>query len=76
MTSGLCVFNHNESVALCPVSSRSPSGNRSKSLWLTEDECTLNWQVYKKVLDKPVVEHRTASVCMRENPFYVDTVRR
>eukprot|EP00898_Chlorokybus_atmophyticus_P000434 jgi/Chlat1/1391/Chrsp12S02054 len=32
-------------------------------------------KVYKRVLDKPTSEHRTANICMRENPFYVDTVR-
>jgi DNA polymerase elongation subunit (family B) len=32
-------------------------------------------QVYKRVLDKPVVEKREAGVCMRENDFYVGTVR-
>ena len=33
-------------------------------------------QAYKRVLDKPVTELREAGICMRENPFYVDTVRR
>lgn len=33
-------------------------------------------QVYKRVLDKPITDVRSASVCMRENPFYVDTVKR
>lgn len=32
-------------------------------------------QVYKRVLDKPVVEERTAGICQRENAFYIDTVR-
>jgi hypothetical protein len=32
-------------------------------------------QVYKRVLDKPVMEQRTAGICQRENSFYVDTVR-
>ncbi|KAK2968075.1 hypothetical protein RJ640_000490, partial [Escallonia rubra] len=32
-------------------------------------------KAYKRVLDKPVTELREAGVCMRENPFYVDTVR-
>lgn len=32
-------------------------------------------QVYKRVLDKPKTEVRTAGVCMRENDFYVGTVR-
>lgn len=32
-------------------------------------------QVYKRVLDKPVVEKRTAGICQRENAFYIDTVR-
>jgi len=27
------------------------------------------------VLDKPVVEKRTAGICQRENAFYIDTVR-
>ena len=31
--------------------------------------------MYKRVLDKPVTEERTAGVCQRENSFYVDTVR-
>ena len=32
-------------------------------------------KVYKRVLDKPVTQRREAGICMRENPFYVDTVR-
>ncbi|GLU18367.1 hypothetical protein SLE2022_346730 [Rubroshorea leprosula] len=32
-------------------------------------------KVYKRVIDKPVTEVREAGICMRENPFYVDTVR-
>ncbi|KAK9798895.1 hypothetical protein WJX73_003389 [Symbiochloris irregularis] len=32
-------------------------------------------RVYKRVLDKPIAEERTAGVCMRENDFYVGTVR-
>ncbi|MED6155492.1 DNA polymerase epsilon catalytic subunit A, variant 2 [Stylosanthes scabra] len=32
-------------------------------------------KAYKRVLDKPVTELRKAGICMRENPFYVDTVR-
>ncbi|WIA29248.1 hypothetical protein OEZ86_011756 [Tetradesmus obliquus] len=32
-------------------------------------------KVYKRVLDKPVVEARTAGICQRENSFYIDTVR-
>ncbi|CAK9171530.1 unnamed protein product [Ilex paraguariensis] len=32
-------------------------------------------KAYKRVLDKPVTELREAEICMRENPFYVDTVR-
>ncbi|TYH16062.1 hypothetical protein ES288_A05G088900v1 [Gossypium darwinii] len=32
-------------------------------------------KVYRRVLDKPVTELREAGICMRENPFYVDTVR-
>ncbi|KAI5066379.1 hypothetical protein GOP47_0019003 [Adiantum capillus-veneris] len=32
-------------------------------------------KVYKRVLDKPTAERRVAGICMRENPFYVDTVR-
>ncbi len=36
----------------------------------------MSWQqVYKRVLDKPVVEKRTAGICQRENAFYIDTVR-
>jgi hypothetical protein len=31
--------------------------------------------VYKRVLDKPHTEVRTAGTCMRENDFYVGTVR-
>lgn len=40
----------------------------TKSWWIS--------QAYKRVLDKPVTELREAGICMRENPFYVDTVRR
>jgi len=32
-------------------------------------------KVYKRVLDKPSTAVKTSGVCMRENPFYVDTVR-
>ncbi|MQL76823.1 hypothetical protein Taro_009221 [Colocasia esculenta] len=32
-------------------------------------------KAYKRVLDKPITELREAWICMRENPFYVDTVR-
>ncbi|CAN1252331.1 DNA polymerase epsilon catalytic subunit A [Linum perenne] len=32
-------------------------------------------KAYRRVLDKPVTELREAGICMRENPFYVDTVR-
>ncbi|XP_049379283.1 DNA polymerase epsilon catalytic subunit A-like isoform X1 [Solanum stenotomum] len=32
-------------------------------------------KAYKRVLEKPVTEVREAGICMRENPFYVDTVR-
>lgn len=32
-------------------------------------------KVYKRVLDKPATEQRVAGICMRENPFYSDTVR-
>ncbi|KAF5727520.1 DNA polymerase epsilon catalytic subunit A [Tripterygium wilfordii] len=32
-------------------------------------------KAYKRVLDKPVTELREGGICMRENPFYVDTVR-
>ena len=31
--------------------------------------------MYKRVLNKPVLETRTAGICMRENDFYVATVR-
>ncbi|PON38200.1 DNA-directed DNA polymerase [Parasponia andersonii] len=33
-------------------------------------------KAYKRVLDKSVTEVREAGICMRENSFYVDTVRR
>ncbi|XP_050369951.1 DNA polymerase epsilon catalytic subunit A-like [Argentina anserina] len=32
-------------------------------------------KAYKRVVDKPVTELREAGICMRENSFYVDTVR-
>ena len=32
-------------------------------------------KVYKKVLNKPQAELRTAGICQRENSFYYDTVR-
>ncbi|ESQ36065.1 hypothetical protein EUTSA_v10006524mg [Eutrema salsugineum] len=32
-------------------------------------------KAYRRVLDKPITEVREAGICMRENPFYVDTVR-
>ncbi|KAA8544223.1 hypothetical protein F0562_022235 [Nyssa sinensis] len=32
-------------------------------------------KAYKRVLNKPAAELREAGICMRENPFYVDTVR-
>ena len=43
-----------------------------KSLELCPPHCL---QVYKRVLDKPVCETREAGICMRENDFYVGTVR-
>ncbi|XP_062109945.1 DNA polymerase epsilon catalytic subunit A-like [Humulus lupulus] len=33
-------------------------------------------KAYKRVLDKTVTEVREAGICMRENAFYIDTVRR
>lgn len=32
-------------------------------------------KVYKRVLDKPATVKKSAGICMRENPFYVDTVK-
>ncbi|KAJ0576989.1 putative DNA-directed DNA polymerase [Helianthus annuus] len=32
-------------------------------------------KAFKRVLEKPTTEVREAGICMRENPFYVDTVR-
>jgi DNA polymerase epsilon subunit 1 len=32
-------------------------------------------KVYKRVLDKPIEDKREAGICMRENSFYIDTVR-
>ncbi|XP_034220092.1 DNA polymerase epsilon catalytic subunit A-like isoform X4 [Prunus dulcis] len=32
-------------------------------------------KAYRRVVDKPVTELREAGICMRENSFYVDTVR-
>ncbi|KAM5584440.1 DNA polymerase epsilon catalytic subunit A-like [Rosa sericea] len=32
-------------------------------------------KAYKRVVDKPVTELREAEICMRENSFYIDTVR-
>uniref|UniRef100_A0ACD5XVC0 Uncharacterized protein n=1 Tax=Avena sativa TaxID=4498 RepID=A0ACD5XVC0_AVESA len=32
-------------------------------------------KAYKRVVDKPITEVREAGICMRENSFYVDTVR-
>ncbi|XP_048444807.1 DNA polymerase epsilon catalytic subunit A isoform X2 [Pyrus x bretschneideri] len=32
-------------------------------------------KAYRRVVDKPVTEVREAGICMRENSFYVDTVR-
>ncbi|KAL6549283.1 DNA polymerase epsilon catalytic subunit A [Orobanche gracilis] len=32
-------------------------------------------KAYKRVFNKPITEVREAGICMRENPFYVDTVR-
>lgn len=32
-------------------------------------------RVYKRVLDKPTTEKRSAGICQRENGFYYDTVR-
>lgn len=61
---GKCSFSY------CATSSR-----------LIHDQCkcfkfTFLLQAYKRVLDKPVTELREAGICMRENSFYVDTVRR
>ena len=32
-------------------------------------------KVYRKVMEKPVTATKKAGICMRENPFYIDTVR-
>ena len=32
-------------------------------------------KVYRKVMEKPVVETKKSSICMKENSFYIDTVR-
>ena len=32
-------------------------------------------KVYKRERDKPATQVREAGICMRENPFYVDTVK-
>ena len=32
-------------------------------------------KVYRKVMEKPVTATKKASICMRENPFYIDTVK-
>jgi len=32
-------------------------------------------KVYRKVMEKPVVQTRKSSICMKENSFYIDTVR-
>jgi DNA polymerase elongation subunit (family B) len=42
---------------------------------LQRGETRLILQVYKRVLDKPSTETREAGICMRENDFYVGTVR-
>ena len=36
---------------------------------------TVCWPWLTRVLNKPVTETRVAGICMRENPFYVDTVK-
>jgi len=32
-------------------------------------------KVYRKVMEKPVTKAKMAGICMRENPFYIDTVK-
>lgn len=32
-------------------------------------------KVYRKVMEKPVVQMKKSSICMKENSFYIDTVR-
>jgi DNA polymerase epsilon subunit 1 len=45
--------------------------------WQTFTDYTCGtMQAYKRVVDKPITEVREAGICMRENSFYVDTVRR
>lgn len=60
-------------MAVCDVLRQSP---KLPSFKITSDVAkTMSMQVYKRVLDKPVLETREAGVCMRENDFYVGTVR-
>ena len=63
---------------------KKPSGPQRKFADLTESEQTAllhkrlgdySRKVYKKIKDTKV-ENREAIICQRENPFYVDTVRR
>lgn len=44
--------------------------------WAFTDYTYGTMQAYKRVVDKPITEVREAGICMRENSFYVDTVRR
>ena len=36
---------------------------------------TYTQKVYRKVMEKPVTKTKMAGICMRENPFYIDTVK-
>ncbi|CAD7699674.1 unnamed protein product [Ostreobium quekettii] len=50
-----------------------PQDQQSKLL--KEKLTTYCRKVYKKVKNKPITETREAGICMKENSFYVDTVR-
>lgn len=48
---------------------------KEQHLKLKERLKKYNQKAYRRVLDKPITEVRQAGICMRENSFYVDTVR-
>lgn len=58
-----------------PLRNYDQLGEEEKEGYLKKRLQAYTQSVYKRVHEPPVTETRTANVCMRENPFYVNTVR-
>jgi DNA polymerase epsilon subunit 1 len=66
------VFKHPETGERVDFSELSLDDQRKRTKDRFKSYCQ---KVYKRVLTKPVEETRTAGICMKENAFYIDTVR-